>query len=161
MNISENHIIIKTYLNEKKDKNYINHFNIDINIKIIDMKNNILNYLIDNNIIENNKYNYLELENITDRIYKDYGKLFFDIGILPNTIDNYKINQFTGDKREFIMIIRPVINNINNNVNTINNLDNNDFFNKYMKKSSVKENKVIKDNKNKEFELKQDDFPPL
>jgi hypothetical protein len=200
MNNTNYNITFKIYLNEKKDENYINNYNVDLNNKIINVRNNILNDIIKKNIIDN-KYNYLEFENITGRVYKDYGKLFFDIGILPKTIDNYKISEFTNDNREFIFIVKPTIinkesevdknltenrffnkiytnsdkdinynnnnnsnnnnnyNNYNNNYNNYNNSNNNynnnksNFFNKQVDD--------IKNNVKKEFNLNDNDFPPL
>ena len=48
------------------EKEYV--FNLDITI--IEIKKKILND------IYQDKFNYLDLENITERVYKDFGKLF-------------------------------------------------------------------------------------
>ena len=37
----------------------------------------------------------MNITNITEKIYKDYGLLFFDKGLLPETLDNYTLNKFT------------------------------------------------------------------
>jgi hypothetical protein len=105
--------------------------------------------MILNDIFEN-KFNYLNFENITSRVFKDYGKLFFDKGLLPDTNDNYKIEQFTDSGREFLFIAHPV--NIEKNVKNVNKVGNGGFI-----KNLIKEER----NKNNEFVFYDDDFPPL
>jgi hypothetical protein len=94
--MSKNTIILKIYKNKEL---FIKDYEIDINMKIIELKNMILKDIF------NNQFNDILFENITSRVYKDYGKLFFDIGVLPNTIDNYKLSQFTNANREFLFIV--------------------------------------------------------
>lgn len=93
-------IKLKTYTVSDNNENIENlEYNFKLDIKIIDMKKEILKKSFDN------KYNYLELFNITESIYKDFGKLFFDKGLLPNTLDNYKLSEFTNADRVFSFII--------------------------------------------------------
>lgn len=133
-------IILKIHEKEK----FIKEYYFDLNQKIIDIKKIILKDTYDN------EYNDLDFENISDRIYKDFGKLFFDKGFLPNTIDNYKLDQFTNDNRTFSFIIHP--KNIDNiKMNNINH--NNSFLKKMIKEEKMK--------KNNEFIIDDDDFPPL
>jgi len=69
--------------------------------KIIDIKNKILKDLFEE------KFNYISLENISPRIYKDFGKLFFDKGIMPDTNNNFKLDQFTIENRTFDFNVYP------------------------------------------------------
>lgn len=45
---------------------------------------------------------YVELTNNSPRIYKDYGKFFFDYGIIPSTFDYYLLSDITIGGRTFI-----------------------------------------------------------
>jgi hypothetical protein len=69
--------------------------------KIIDIKNKIRFDLFEE------KFNYISLENISPRIYKDFGKLFFDKGIMPDTNNNFKLDQFTIENRTFDFNVYP------------------------------------------------------
>jgi hypothetical protein len=107
--------------------------------KIIDVKNMILKKIYDS------KFNYLDFENITEKIYKDFGRLFFDKGILPNTIDNYKLSEFTISNRIFSFIIHP--RNIEIKKKEIKKI----FITKYATENIGKGGFILQD----------DDFPPL
>lgn len=117
-----------------EDNNYI--FNLDN--KIVDIKNMILKKTF------NDKFNSLDLDNINERIYKDFGKMFFDKGLLPNNIDNYKLSQFTIENRTFSFIAIP--KNIEIKIHTEST-----FLKKIIKDDLKKTNTFIYD----------DDFPPL
>ena len=117
-------IYIKNSLNNEQKL-----FNFTLTEKIIDIKKKILNE------INNGNYDYIDLENITEKIYKDYGKLFFDKGTLPLTIDNYKLGDFTimDETRIYTFVAYPKkidpkqIQNkvLQNNPNHINNTNKN------------------------------------
>jgi len=86
-------------------------YELDKNDKIIDLKNKILTDLFQN------QYTNIDLYNINDRVYKDFGKLFFDKGLLPSTINKYPIESFTTENRTFVF--KAVANNdtdLNNNI---------------------------------------------
>jgi len=135
-------VTIKTYIiNNNNEQIEDNEYIFNLNDKIIDIKNKILNNTF------KNKYNHLEIINITEKVYKDYGKLFFDKGLLPSTIDNYTLSQFTNEDRIYSFLIKG------KNVEKIIHKNND-------KDSFIK--KIIKeDRKNSEFKLYDDDFPPL
>ena len=135
-----NTVILKIYKNKESYDEYI--FN--LNEKLIDIKKKILDKTFEN------KFNYLDLENITEKIYKDYGKLFFDLGKLPRTIDNYKLEQFTNDDRTFSFIGLPC----NYEIKEVKKNIKNDFFTKKMKEERMKRDKNI-------FYYNDNDFPPL
>jgi hypothetical protein len=133
--------------------------------KIIDIKKKILDYYNENN--ENNeKYNYIELENITTKIYKDYGKLFFDKGILPSSNDNYKLENFTIVDDNRIYTFNAVLKNIEQKNKELEkkseNINNNN--NKYKKNINKYDNKYYENTntfKKEEFVFREEDFPPL
>ena len=94
--MNKNMITIKIFSKENDNQlRELNEYSFNLSNKIIDVKTHILKDLY------GNKYNNLDFENITERVYKDFGKLFFEKGLLPNTIDNYKLEQFTSENRTF------------------------------------------------------------
>ena len=141
--MNKNTVIFKIYtLNDNnetvEDKEYV--FN--LTDKIIDIKNKILKDTF------KNSYNHLEMTNITEKVYKDYGKLFFDKGLLPITINNYKLSEFTNDCRTFSFLVKGSNVEIKKNVS-----QDNSFIKKIIKED--------RKNNNHEFKLYDDDFPPL
>jgi len=137
--MEKNIVTFKIYINDEIEKEYL--FNIDN--KIIDIKNKILSEIF------NNSHNYLEMENITEKIYKDYGKLFFDKGILPRSVDNYILSQFTNENRIFSFKVTPL------NLNIIKSNKDGFFLKKIIRENNA--NNI----KNGEFIFNDDDFPSL
>lgn len=138
----ENTVIFKTYiLNENNESIEDREYIFKLTDKIIDIKNKILKDSF------KNEYNNLEMTNITEKVYKDYGKLFFDKGLLPSTINNYKLLEFTNEGRIFSFIVKG--SNIQ--------------IEKIIKKESDFIKKIIKEDrgKNNDFMIYADDFPPL
>lgn len=137
--MNKNSVIFKIYKNENSENILLKDYIFNLNMKIIEIKNIILKELF------NNQYNGLDLENITFKVYKDFGKLFFDKGLLPNTIDNYKLGDFTNGDRTFDFIVFPK--------NVILQKKDND---------SELLKRIIKEERNKkEFCIYDDEFPPL
>jgi hypothetical protein len=142
--MEKNTVIFNIYkINTENERVMDNSYSFNLNEKIIDIKNKILKDSF------KNEYNYLDLENITLRTYKDYGKLFFDIGLLPSTIDNYKLSEFTNEGREFLFIghAKNVLiekKKLNNDSGII--------------KRIIKEDRK---NSSNEFIYYDDEFPPL
>ena len=73
----------------------------NLSIKMIEFKNNLLKKYFPEN-------NFLEIYNNTERIYKDYGLLFFDKGLLPDTNDNYLLSKFSIPIRTFTFTIKGI-----------------------------------------------------
>lgn len=136
-------IKINIYILKKNEEALVETINQDLNIKIIDFKNQLLSKYFPEN-------NYLEINNITERVYKDYGMLFFDKGILPETNDNYLLSKFTIPNRTFSFLIssKKVEKKISNQVQNKQYVS----FNKYKPKDP---------NEPEPFILKEEDFPPL
>ncbi len=119
---------------------------------IISIKNRILSDIF------NNEYNSLVMENITERVYKDYGKLFFDKGLILSTVDNYKLSQFTNPGRVFSFIVSG--KNISNVSEVSLKKDNTLKTSKTYKNYEDKYKNKSKTNKN-EFVFDENDFPSL
>jgi hypothetical protein len=145
--MDKNNITFKIYnLNNENNntKILLKDYIFDLKVKIIDIKNIILKELF------NNEYNSLDLENINERVYKDFGKLFFDKGLLPSTIDNYKLGDFTNGNRVFEFIAYP--KNIDIIKKNIVKQDSN---------SGVLKKIIMEERGTKEFVMYDDEFPPL
>lgn len=140
-------VIFKVFLNEHNQKNFLGDFKFKLSNKIIDIRNTILQDCIDKNRIDKSKFNYIDLDNVTDRVYKDFGKLYFDKGILPMTNDNYNLSEFTNENRTFEFVALPYFIKQNNQQNKASGI----------LKKIINEEKM---NKN-EFSFDTDDFPPL
>ena len=144
--MNKNTVTFKIYIKNENNENIENkEYIFNLNECIIDIKKKILKDTF------NNIFNHLDMVNITERVYKDYGKLFFDKGLLPSTINNYKLSEFTNEGRVFSFLViglniekKEEIKIKNNNFNV---------------KKYIKEDKNII--KNNEFKLFDNDFPPL
>lgn len=147
--ISDNHVIFKIFkLNSNKEHEFFKDYQFTLNMRICDIREKIANEL------SNDKNNYANLDNITERIYKDFGKLFFEKGLLPMTVDNYKLEQFTNGGRTFTfcvsLITQPKKDVIKKDVSDQNST----------LKRLIKEERNIK-NKDEGFVFYEDDFPAL
>lgn len=149
-------IYIKNSLNNEQKL-----FNFTLTEKIVDIKKKVLNE------INNDNYDYIDLENITEKIYKDYGKLFFDKGILPSTNDNYKLGDFTimDEMRVYTFVAYPkkiekkTIQNkeFTPNQNIMNK--NSSIYHKIDPLKYVDKNSNM--NMKDKFIFREEDFPPL
>ena len=141
----------KIYINEINNETpiFFKDYTFNLNLKIIDIKTEILN-----EINKQIQYNYLNLNNITSRVYKDYGKQFFDLGLLPNTIDNYTLEQFTNTGRTFSFIATPI------NIELKEIKKKNDTGNSFLK-NMIKESREKEKINNNEFTFFDNDFPSL
>jgi len=138
--MEQNTVIFKIYKYDIKGELTNEDYVFNLNTKLIDIKNEILKKTF------NNEYNYLDLENVTEKIYKDFGKLFLEKGQLPSTIDNYRLDEFTNDNRLFSFIALP------------KNIE----LNKKPKVDSGFLKKIVKKElKNNQLFIYDDDFPPL
>ena len=144
--MNKNSVVFKIFKLENNERKFIKDYYFDINMKIVDIKNNILSDCY------NNTYNSLDLENITVKVYKDFGKLFFEKGLLPISIDNYKLSDFTIENRTFEFITygknvqKKEIEKKKNNINLLQKNINKEH----------KNNKI-----SKEFVIIEEDFPAL
>ena len=141
--MTENSVLFKIYkLNNKKENEFFKdyYFTLDTNIGSIKEKIAIE--------LSNGNNNYVNLENITERIYKDFGKLFFERGIIPTTFDNYELNKFTNSDKEFSFIAE--LSNIKPKTTITNNTI----------KKLIEEDRKLK-NEESGFVFYEDEFPKL
>ena len=138
-------IQINIHIKNNNEIQLKNTLTIDLSQSILELKNIILKDYF------NNTHNYLNLTNITERVYKDYGLLFFDKGRIPDSLDNYLLNKMTIQNRTFDFLVEPVNKEIK--LPKINQPSKINFFKKY--------NQEDKNEINKEFEYVEEDFPPL
>jgi hypothetical protein len=145
--MSNDSVIFKIYIrNENNEINSDKEYIFNLNDKIIDIKNRILKESF------NNKFNALDMENITEKVYKDFGKLFFDKGLLPVTVDKYKLGEFTIGNRTFSFLVMP------KNVEMKADIKSNDNKELSFLKKMIKED--MKKTNNNQF-IYDIDFPPL
>lgn len=101
------------YTNKKDDslsKTYIYN---NLTTKIIDIKKEIFNDF------PKTGFNYVDLEYVSERIYKEIGKYSFNYGIFPRTMDNTRLSNYTDGNKTFHFFIHydnneVVLNNENN-----------------------------------------------
>ena len=154
-----NSVEFKIYKKENETNTYLKTYVFELNKKIIDIKNTILNDFF------KGQYNYIELSNITERVYKDYGLLFFDKGLIPPINDNYTLEKFTIPNRTFSFVAETMNKELSSNnkrklTNDTDNYSGNNRSNNYSNKYSNKYNSSSV-NSNTGFLIKEEDFPPL
>ena len=135
-------IIIKIYkYSDNNELVFDKDYMFDLNKSILQVKSDILKESFEN------KFNSLDLENITERVYKDFGKLFFDKGLIPQIFEKYKLVEITNGDRTFSFVAKP--KNIEIEVKKITETG-------FLKK-------IIKNNNKNSGQLfvYEDDFPPL
>ena len=154
-----NSVEFKIYKKENETNTYLKTYVFELNKKIIDIKNTILNDFF------KGQYNYIELSNITERVYKDYGLLFFDKGLIPPINDNYTLEKFTIPNRTFSFVAETMNKELSSNnkrklTNDTDNYIGNNRSNNYSNKYSNKYNSTSV-NSNTGFLIKEEDFHPL
>ena len=154
-----NSVEFKIYKKENETNTYLKTYVFELNKKIIDIKNTILNDFF------KGQYNHIELTNITERVYKDYGLLFFDKGLIPPINDNYTLEKFTIPNRTFSFVAETMNKELSSNnkrklTNDTDNYSGNNRSNNYSNKYSNKYNSTSV-NSNTGFLIKEEDFPPL
>ena len=135
-------ITTKIYIKKDNEECLVETLQQDLNVKLIDFKNQLLKKYFPEN-------NYLEITNINERVYKDYGLLFFELGLLPSTNDNYLLSKFTIPNRTFSFLIHGI-----NEEKKVFKQPTRLNFNKY----SNQKNDV---HQQKGYVYKEEDFPPL
>lgn len=96
----------ETYLKgdgEERDVSTMEKFHFDVDTLMIDVRDEMM-WKIYRDEKEHNEY-YLEIENITPKLYKDFGKLFFNHGLLPKTIDNFPLSKFVAEERTYEFLV--------------------------------------------------------
>lgn len=135
-------ITTKIYIRKDNEECLVETLQQDLNVKLIDFKNQLLKKYFPEN-------NYLEITNINERVYKDYGLLFFELGLLPSTNDNYLLSKFTIPNRTFSFLIQGI-----NEEKKVFKQPTRLNFNKYNNKKNEVPQQVG-------YIYKEEDFPPL
>ena len=135
--------IIFNIKNETIEKNY------DLAITIFNIKKELLNEYY------NNKCKYLDFELILENPIKHFGKLSLEPGLIPSSMDKFKLNKFSINE-----LNQLTINVLENNTNDIlQNIENSttNIYDKINKK--INNSEYI--NQTQEFIYKEEDFPSL
>lgn len=135
--------IIFNIKNETIEKNY------DLAITIFNIKKELLNEYY------NNKCKYLDFELILENPIKHFGKLSLEPGLIPSSMDKFKLNKFSINE-----LNQLTINVLENNTNDILQNIENSTTNIY-DKINKKINNVEYINQTQEFIYKEEDFPSL
>ena len=114
---------------------------------IYDLKKEILS------IMNWTEFNDVEINNISERVYKDYGMLFFDKGFLPKNIDNFKLGRFTIENRCFSFLIKGIYVKKDNSMPKIAPKN---LFSKY--KTNYED---VNNTTQSSFNYDEEEFPPL
>jgi hypothetical protein len=140
------------YYNNKKDDSLSKTYTYnDLTTKIIDIKKQIFNDF------PRTDFNYIDLEYVSDRVYKEIGKYSFNYGIFPRTMDNTKLSNYTDGNKTYHFFI----NYCNNDV-AVNNENNRKINLSFIKKDDDEETQQTATIVNLFDSNKYDsNFPPL
>jgi len=147
------HIDIYKKVNDQQV--YLKSYTYPLHKTILELKKEILHDFF------KNQFDNIQFMNITPKIYKDYGLMFFDKGLIPSINDNYTFDKFTLPNRTFQFLVEPV----NVDVHTGSRKRENNNYG--MKKGVYKhprneiENNHYAPRPPQVYEFNEDDFPPL
>jgi len=102
------------YYNNIKDDSLSKTYTFNnLNTTIIDIKKEIFNDF------PKTGFNYVDIDYVSDRIYKEIGKYSFNYGIFPRTMDHTRLSNYTDGHKTFHFFIHysnneVVVNNENN-----------------------------------------------
>ena len=131
------------------DKNIEKEY--DTTTSIFNIKKELLNEFY------NNECKYLDFELVLENPIKHFGKLSLEPGLMPSSMDKFKLNKFSINGLEQLNI--NVLKNNNNNIlKNIKNTTTN-IYDKINKRINNEEN--INNKESQEFVYKEEDFPSL
>lgn len=107
-------ITIIIYYNNIKDDSQSKSYIYDINTKIIDIKKQVFEDF------PKDGYNYIDINYVSERIYKEIGKYSFNHGIFPRTMDNTKLSNYTNGNKTYHFFIHYDNYNIMTETNDTN-----------------------------------------
>jgi hypothetical protein len=150
------YIIVK--LNEIEKK-----YTCNSNMSFKDLKLQIVNDIF----TTNNKYTtfkYLEFDNISSKIYRNFGKICLLNGLISNVFDNRLLNEFFNEEQEVTFEILP-IEEEETPFNTLSIKKSKSLNKSSNKLSDIMNNPGNLENQRKEriqeFVFNEKDFPPL
>lgn len=105
-------VLFEVYLKEKDSEiqyDTLEKMSFDLSMRVIDMRDEMMwkMYNSTEERAEHDQY-YLEIENISPTLVKEFGKLFFNKGLLPKTLDNYPLTRITNNGAKFIFTVYRV-----------------------------------------------------
>jgi hypothetical protein len=123
---------------------------IEEDIKIIELKKYIIKKYTEDDC------KYIDLENINEKVVKNFGKMYLERGNIPRIFDNFNLSKFMMDDGEINLKIKKVddYEHQDNASNTVNKQGN-----QTVKKAYIPPSK--RDEIPKEFNYFEEDFPPL
>jgi hypothetical protein len=123
----------------------------DLVTTILSIKKELLNDFY------NNECKYLDFELVLKNPIKHFGKLSLEPGLMPSSMDKFKLNKFSINGLEQLNI--NVSKNNNNNI--LQNIENatTNIYDKINKRINNEVN--INDKESQEFVYKEEDFPSL
>ncbi len=83
-------------------------YNLPFEMRIYDIRMEIMWDIYTNDRDEHEELYYLEMEYIGAKVFKDFGKLFFDKGKVPKTNDSYPLSKFTSEERTYEFVVYRV-----------------------------------------------------
>ena len=120
------------YYTNKKDDSLSKTYTINnLTTKIIDIKKEIFNDF------PKDGFNYIDLEYVSERIYKEIGKYSFNYGIFPRTMDHTRLSNYTDGNKTYHFFIH-----YSNNEVVVNNENNRKINLSFIKKEEDEENEV-------------------
>ena len=148
-------INIDIYKKVNDQQVYLKSYTYPLHKTLLELKKEIINDFFQN------QFDYLQLMNITPKIYKDYGLMFFDKGLISPINDNYTLEKFTLPNRTFQFLAEPT--NADTNSGTRKRQINNSGMKKgvYKHPRNEMENNQYAPRPPQVYEFNEDDFPPL
>jgi hypothetical protein len=93
-----------------RDETTYKRFEFPLTMRVIDIRDEIMWKMYDGcEEREQQDLYYLEMENHTPKLYKEFGKLFFNFGLIPKTQDNYPLSRITSDGKTYIFEVYKVL----------------------------------------------------
>ncbi len=90
------------------DKIEFETYEFPFDIRIYDLRMEIMWRLYPGDRFDHENVYYLEMEYIGSKVHKDFGKLFFDKGKLPKTNDSFPLSKFTSEERTYEFVVYRV-----------------------------------------------------
>ena len=143
-----NFVTFDIYKLENNQKVFLKKYNYSLDKTILELKNEIIKDFYQN------QFNYINFMNITEKVYKDYGLLFFDKGLISAINDNYPLNKFSIPNRVFSFLIEPI--QLETKKRELNNENKPKFKSR---RYELKNSNYHSNDKN--YVFNEDDFPPL
>ncbi len=136
------------------DKIEFETYEFPFDIRIYDLRMEIMWRLFPGDRPYHEEKYYLEMEYIGNKVYKDFGKLFFDKGKIPKTNDSFPLSKFTSEERTYEFVVYRVNKKDLDDYIPVKPLTNdeakrlNDMFKEIEDKKYIKEDKEDKEEEN-------------